>query len=108
MAIEAEIRTKRSKFFHHRRGAWRLILMAWLMIGLSSALNDHYFADKYVRLFEQPISLKAELAWELPYWLVWNETRSEEILFGIGADGVPAYLHQFVWAFKKTSLQEKK
>lgn len=30
-----------------------------------------------------------------------NEPRGEEIVFGLGADGAPLYLHQFVWAFKK-------
>lgn len=71
MATGVETSARSSKFFQQRWGIGGLIVLAWLLIGFATALNNHFFADKYVRLFESPVSLWTGLIWELSYWLIW-------------------------------------
>ncbi len=53
------------------RTFWFLVLVGWLMIGLSFTFNYYFFAEHYVAIFKQPPTLSKMLVWELPYWLLW-------------------------------------
>src|SRR5947207_6881447 len=53
------------------RTFWVLVLVGWLMIGLSFTFNYYFFAEHYVAIFKQPPTLREMLVWELPYWLLW-------------------------------------
>lgn len=53
------------------RALWMVVLIGWLMIGLSFTLNYYFFASHYVAIFEQPPTLRQMLVWEIPYWLLW-------------------------------------
>jgi sensor histidine kinase YesM len=53
------------------RTFWILVLVGWLMIGLSFTFNYYFFAEHYVAIFKQPPTLSQMLVWELPYWLLW-------------------------------------
>src|SRR6266550_5705417 len=53
------------------RTFWVLVLVGWLMIGLSFTFNYYFFAEHYVAIFKQPPTLSQMLVWELPYWLLW-------------------------------------
>ena len=50
---------------------WALVLVGWLMIGLSFTFNYYFFAEHYVAIFKKPPTLIQMLVWELPYWLLW-------------------------------------
>jgi len=50
---------------------WALVLIGWLLIAMSFALNYYFFARHYVAIFEHPPTLGQMLVWELPYWLLW-------------------------------------
>lgn len=56
---------------NRHRMLWALVLIGWLLIALSFALNYYFFARHYVAIFEHPPTLGQMLVWELPYWLLW-------------------------------------
>lgn len=39
------------------RTFWALVLVGWLMIGLSFTFNYYFFAEHYVAIFKQPPTL---------------------------------------------------
>jgi two-component system LytT family sensor kinase len=57
--------------FNRHRMLWALVLIGWLLIAMSFALNYYFFARHYVAIFEHPPTLGQMLVWELPYWLLW-------------------------------------
>ena len=56
---------------NRHRMLWALVLIGWLLIAMSFALNYYFFARHYVAIFEHPPTLGQMLVWELPYWLLW-------------------------------------
>jgi len=53
------------------RTFWALVLVGWLMVGLSFTFNYYFFAGHYVAIFKQPPTLSQMLVRELPYWVLW-------------------------------------
>jgi two-component system, LytTR family, sensor kinase len=50
---------------------WVIVLIGWILIGLSFTLNYYLFADHYVAIFKKQPTFMEMLVWELPYWLIW-------------------------------------
>ena len=50
---------------------WAIVLIGWVLIGLTFTLNYYLYADHYVFIFKKQPTFIEMLVWELPYWLLW-------------------------------------
>ncbi|HJQ67500.1 MAG TPA: histidine kinase [Blastocatellia bacterium] len=50
---------------------WALVLVGWVLIGMTFTLNYYLYADHYVFIFTKQPTFIEMLVWELPYWLLW-------------------------------------
>jgi sensor histidine kinase YesM len=50
---------------------WVIVLIGWVLIGLTFTLNYYLYADHYVFIFKKQPTFMEMLVWELPYWLLW-------------------------------------
>ncbi len=50
---------------------WVIVLIGWILIGLTFTLNYYLYADHYVFIFKKQPTFIEMLVWELPYWLLW-------------------------------------
>ena len=50
---------------------WVIVLIGWILAGLTFTLNYYLFAGRYVFIFTEQPTFMQMLVWEMPYWLLW-------------------------------------